>query len=177
MEQIPQSLPVLPIRNSVLFPAVSMPLVVGRGKSIQAVEYAHGKDDFILVVAQKVTDSEDPGAEDLHEMATLCKIEGVHRTEEDSRQVVVTGIARYRLHHVQIGDQGFLTAQGELMPDLHSEDAIRNEALFYQLKEMAREVIQLLPGTTEALVKFIDRVEDSSYLANVCAAYLNLSLT
>jgi ATP-dependent Lon protease len=176
MEQIPLVLPVLPIRNSVLFPSVSIPLVVGRGRSIQAVEYAHGRDDLILVVAQKNADSEDPEPKDLYEMATLCKIEGVHRSEEDSRQVVVTGLARYRLHDLKRGEQGFLTAKGELMADLHSPDAIRNEALFYQLKEMAREIVQLLPGTTEALVKFIDRVDDPSYLAHVCAAYLNLSL-
>ena len=177
MEQIPLSLPVLPIRNAVLFPAVSMPLVVGRGRSIQAVEYAHGKDGFLLVVAQKHSESEDPGVKDIYEVATLCKIDGIHRTEEEGRQVVVTGIARYRLLDLKISEQGFLTAQGELLSDLHSQDAIRNEALFYQLKEMARQVVQLLPGTTDALLKFIDRVDDSSYLANVCAAYLNLSLT
>ena len=176
MDQIPLILPVLPIRNSVLFPSVSMPLVVGRGRSIQAVEYAHARDQLILVVAQKNTEAEDPEPQDLYEMATLCKIETLHRSHEDSLQIVVTGLARYRLYDLKRGEQGFLTAQGELMADLHTSDTIRNEALFYQLKEIAREIVQLLPGTTEALIKFIDRVEDSSYLANVCAAYLNLSL-
>jgi ATP-dependent Lon protease len=177
MEQFPSILPVLPVRNAVLFPGVSMPLVVGRGRSIQAIDHAMKTSELVLVVAQRVLTSEDPGLGDLYEVGTVCRIETSTVSESGGRQIVVTGIARQRLFDLHLDPGGFLVARGESVSDIHSADATRNEALFYNLKEIAREVVQLLPGTTESLVKLIDRIEDSAYLTNVCAAYLNLSLS
>jgi ATP-dependent Lon protease len=177
MEQLPPELPVLPIRNAVLFPAVSMPLVVGRGRSIRAIEQAQATDSLIVITAQRVLTAGDPQIEDLYTIGTLCKIENSTLTEMGSRQVVVTGIARYKVEDYRVHTAGYLTARGEITSDVHSPNAIRNEALFYNLKEIAREVVELLPGATEPLIKLIERVDDPSYLTNVCSAYLNLSLS
>ncbi len=177
MEQVPLILPVLPIRNAVLFPSVSMPLVVGRPRSIRAVEQAQATDSLLVVVAQRVLTQGDPQVEDLYSIGTLCKIESSSTTTDaGTRQIMVTGIARYRLIECKISTADFLITQGETVPDIHSPHLSRNEALFYNLKELAREVIELLPGTTEPLLKLIDRVDDSAYLSNICAAYLNLTL-
>jgi ATP-dependent Lon protease len=175
MEHFPSTLPVLPIRNAVLFPSISMPLVVGRGRSIQAIDRATERDNLLIVVAQKVITSSDPTPNDLYTLGTLCKIESITPTEMGSRQVVVTGISRFRIAEYIAGPD-YLSARGESIAELHSSDAIRNEALFYNMKEMAREVLELLPGATEPLVQLIDRVDDAAYLGNVCAAYLNLSI-
>ena len=177
MEQIPPVLPVLPIRNAVIFPAISMPLVIGRGRSVRAVEQAQATDNLIVVTAQRVLTEGDPQPEDLYSVGTLCKIESMNLTETGGRQIVVSGIARYRVLDYQLNPAGYLTARGEIAADIHSQNSIRNEALFYNLKEVAREVIELLPGATEPLVRLIDRVDDGSYLANICAAYLNLSVS
>src|SRR3954465_15940934 len=101
MEHVPPLLPVLPIRNAVLFPGVSMPLVVGRGRSIRAVEQAQSADNLLIVVAQQFLTSNDPQVEDLYAMGTLCKLENSTVTDLGSRQVIVTGIARYRLVHFE----------------------------------------------------------------------------
>ncbi len=154
-----------------------MPLIVGRGRSIKAIEYAMETSDLVLVVAQRVLSSEDPGLEDLYEVGTVCRIETSTVSESGGRQIVATGIARQRIFDLRLDPGGYLVARGESVSDVHSADASRNEALFYNLKEIAREVVQLLPGTTESLIKLIDRIEDSAYLTNVCAAYLNLSLS
>ncbi|MCM2278458.1 MAG: endopeptidase La [Oligoflexia bacterium] len=175
MEQIPSTLPVLPIRNAVLFPSISMPLVVGRSRSIKAVEAAEAGGGMIVVVAQRVLTPSDPQIDDLFLVGTLCKIENVTQTEAGSRQVVVTGLSRYRIAEFRL-ENDLVTARGETVADIHSGDSIRNEALFYNLKELSREILEMLPGSTEHLVKLIERVEDASYLSNVCAAYLNLSL-
>lgn len=176
MEQIPSILPVLPIRNAVLFPSVSMPLVVGRGRSIRAVEQAQNTDGLIIIVAQRVLTPGDPQIEDLYLIGSICKVENSTITELGSRQVVVTGIARYRIEEFELSPEGYLTAMGEIVADTHSPNAIRNEALFFNLKEIAREVVELLPGATEPLIKLIERVDDASYLSNVCSAYLNISI-
>lgn len=177
MEQISPTLPVLPIRNAVLFPGISMPLVVGRGRSIRAVEYAQSGDSLLVVMAQKVLTQGDPSIEDLYQVGTVCKIETSVVSETGSRQIVVTGIARYRVLDFYLNSNGFLSARGETVADTRSPNAIRNEAMFFNLKEIAREVVELLPGATEPLVRLIERVEDPGYLSNVCAAYLNLTLS
>src|SRR5947209_8560503 len=99
MDQVPSQLPVLPIRNAVLFPSISMPLVVGRGRSIKALEQAEATDNLILVIAQKVMTAGDPEPEELNQIGTLCKIENVAQTEAGSRQIVVTGIVRFRINN------------------------------------------------------------------------------
>lgn len=177
MEQIPPILPVLPIRNAVLFPTVSMPLVVGRGRSIKAVEQAEKASSLLVVIAQRVMTPADPNPEDLYPVGTLCKIENVTSTETGSRQIVVTGISRYRVADLQSNSNGYLTARGEIVSDVLGQDKIRTEALFFNLKQLAREILELLPGATEPLIRLIDKIDDSSYMTHVCSAYLNLSLS
>ncbi len=177
MEQVPLSLPVLPIRNAVLYPSVSMPLVVGRGKSLKAIEIAENSSSLIIVVAQHNLTPGDPEPKDLYRVGTLCRLESVSNAELGSRQVVVTGLSRYRIGEFKIEQAGYLTAMGEVVSDVPGPDPIRTEALFYNLKELSHEILELLPGSTEHLSRLIERVEDAGYLANICAAYLNLSLT
>jgi ATP-dependent Lon protease len=177
MEQFPSVIPVLPIRNAVLFPSISMPLVVGRDRSIAAVEAAESKHSMLVVIAQRVLTPSDPQPDDLYLIGTLCKIENVTMTDTGSRQVVVTGITRFRVVEFDTKQGAFLSARGEAVADVFSGDHVRRDALFYNLKEISREILELLPGTTDPLVKLIDRVDDASYLSNVCAAYLNLTLS
>ena len=153
-----------------------MPLVVARGRSIRAVETSQAADGLLAVVTQKVLTPGDPQVQDLYSVGTLCKIESSALTDTGSRQIVVTGAARFRIEECQLNPDGYLAARGEIVSDIHSPDPIRNEALFYNLKEIASEVVELLPGATEPLIKLIERVDDSGYLSNVCAAYLNLSI-
>jgi ATP-dependent Lon protease len=176
MESIPASLPVLPIRNAVLFPSISMPLVVGRERSIKAVETAEEGDRLIVVIAQKNITSGDPQPEDIYSIGTLCKLESTNENENGGRQIVVTGISRYRVLNFQVEAGGYLSARGETLADLYSPDDPRNRALFNELKEISREILDLLPGTTEPLMRLIDRIEDASYLTHICATYLNLTL-
>ncbi|OFZ56155.1 MAG: endopeptidase La [Bdellovibrionales bacterium RIFOXYC1_FULL_54_43] len=174
---MPAVLPVLPIRNTVLFPAISMPLVVGRGRSIRALEEAEGADNLIIIVAQRLLTAGDPDPGDLYQVGTLCKIESVVSSEAGAKQIVVTGLSRYRLAEFTPDPRGFLSTRGEPVADIHSGDPIRNEALFNNLKELTREILELLPGSMEPLIRLVEQVDDSGYLTNVCAAYLNLTLT
>src|SRR4051794_13524925 len=97
MEQLPSALPVLPIRNTVVFSSISVPLVVGREKSLKALERAEAGSGLIIIVAQKVLTAGDPQAGDLHAVGTPSKIESASPTEAGSRQIVVTGVSRYRI--------------------------------------------------------------------------------
>lgn len=176
MEQIPAHLPVLPIRTAVVFPSISIPLVVGRGNSIRALDQAEGGVGLIVVVAQRAMTPGDPAPEDLFRVGTLCKIENIATTEQGSRQIVVTGLSRYRVAKYERRPEGYISAMGETVADVEGPDPVRNEALLNQLKEASREILELLPGPTENLIWLVERVDDPSYLTHICAAYLNLSL-
>jgi ATP-dependent Lon protease len=176
MEQIPSALPVLPIRTSVVFPSISVPLVVGRGNSLRALDQADGSNGLIVVVTQKTITPGDPLPDDLFRVGTLCKIESTVSTENGSRQVVVTGTSRYRIAEFELLPEGYISARGETVADVQGIDPIRNEALLNNLKEASREILDLLPGPTDHLTWLMERVDDPSYLSNLCAAYLNLSL-
>ncbi len=176
MDPIASSLPVLPIRNAVLFPSISMPLVVGRPKSVKALESSLAADNLILIISQRVMTQGDPTPDELHRIGTLCKVESATQAESGGRQIVVTGVVRFRVSGFESGPEGYLTARGEIVADVFPRDPVRNEALFYNLKALSREILELLPGTTEPLIQLIEKVDDAAYLSNVCAAYLNLSL-
>ncbi len=153
-----------------------MPLVVGRPRSLEALTQAENQSGLLLIVTQRVLTPGDPSADDLYRIGTLCKVENSVDTEMGSRQVVVTGIARYRIHTYKTEDERYLAAEGEVVPDEYGEDHVRSQALLNNLKSVAREILEMLPGATEPLVRLIDRVDDAAYLSNVCAAYLNLTI-
>ncbi len=143
------------------------------------MERAESEGSLIVIVAQRTLTAGDPEPDDLYRVGTLCKIESSTPGEGDesrSRHVVVTGVTRYRVLDYELLDDDYLAARGELVSDVCGDDQIRSEALLGNLKELAREVLELLPGATEPLVKLVGRVEDASYLSNVCAAYLNMPL-
>jgi ATP-dependent Lon protease len=152
-----------------------MPLVVGRARSLAALGAAEGGQGLLVVVIQRVVTAGDPGPNDLARVGTLCKIESTTDTETGSRQIVVTGVARYRVAEYR-ADGGYLAARGEVVADTHSGDPIRVQALLGSLKAIAQEILELLPGATEPLIRLIEKVDDASYLTNVCAAYLNLAV-
>jgi ATP-dependent Lon protease len=179
-EGLPSVIPVLPIRNTVVFPSISMPLVVGRPRSLEALIASEDTQKLILIVTQRTSTPGDPEAEDLNPIGTLCKVESTTATDTGSQQIVVTGISRFRAFHYQTVTLGhhreYLTARGEPLPDQVSPDSVRTQALLQQLKEMAQEILELTPGAPEPLGGLIERIEDPTYLTHVCSSYLTLTL-
>ncbi|HEX4924705.1 MAG TPA: endopeptidase La [Bdellovibrionales bacterium] len=174
--QIPAIIPLLPIRNAVLFPGVSMPLVVGRAKSMGAVKEAQAQGGYMVVVTQRQASTDDPTSSDLYKVGTLCKIENVVGLEDNGLQVVVTGIARYKIKEF-LSHSTYFAARGETVADDHGDDNIRRLALFHSLKDLAKEILALVPGAEEPLTRLIDKLDDPTHLTNLCAAYLNISIT
>ena len=153
--------------------------MVGRPRSLQALQAAENAGNLLVVVTQKILTSGEPTADDLFKIGTICKIESSSVSDGGSRQLVVTGIARYRIEKYLPPENEilYLRAQGEIVSDILSPDAVRMQALLNNLKTLSREVLEFLPGGTEPLIRLIDRLEDASYLTNICAAYLNLTLS
>ena len=96
-EGIPEELPILPLRNMVLFPGVVMPITVGRDKSINLVKDANKKDKTIGVIAQKDQEDEDPGVDQLNEIGTVARIIKQLRMPDGSTTIIIQGRKRFRL--------------------------------------------------------------------------------
>ncbi len=172
--EIPTLLPLLPIRNAVVFPGASMPLVVGRPRSIGAMKKAREEQTLIVVATQRVMSQGDPSIDDIHRVGVVCKIENIIETENGAFQVVVTGVSRYRIAEF-IPAENHMSVRGETVADIHGSDPIRTQALFNSLKSLAKEILTVFPGPGEQLSKLVEKVDDPSQLANMCGAYLNLS--
>lgn len=141
MEQLPTVLPVLPIRNNVIFPSTTIPLVVGRKQSLAAIERALTVDGLLLVVAQKRLTAADPEPADLYRVGTLCKIESSMNGEDALRQVVAMGIVRFQISQIEREADGILTARGEVLADIPGNEPNQDQALFNNLKELSREIL------------------------------------
>ena len=104
-EDIPQVLPILPLRNSVFFPGGVLPLAVGRQKTIALIKDAVRDDQVIGVVTQRRAEEEDPGAADLYAMGTVARIVKLLKMGEDNYSLVVQGLARFRVLDLGAGER------------------------------------------------------------------------
>jgi ATP-dependent Lon protease len=144
---------------------------MGAVKEAQAVSAG-----YLVVVTQRQASTDDPTSNDLYKVGTLCKIENVVNLEDNGFQVVVTGIARYRIKDFMTHNSYF-ACRGETVADVSGDDTIRRTALFHSLKDLAKEILALVPGAEEPLTRLVDKLDDPTHLTNLCAAYLNISIT
>src|SRR5437899_692139 len=93
--ELPELVPVLPVRNTVLFPNAAVPLIVGRPRSVQTVKRAQRQGDILLVVTQRDPSQEEPRHEDLYRVGTVCLITKLTQVESDSYQLVANGLFRF----------------------------------------------------------------------------------
>jgi ATP-dependent Lon protease len=168
-------LPVLPVRNAVIFPGTILPLRVGRPKSIAAVKRAEQRGMWILAVTLKKDDDKEGTADDLYKVGTLCKIEKIRGNASNGFQVLVRGESRFRVNSYA-EEEGFIKALGEIFKDEPLSEKEVEVALLKSLKSMAKEILELLPTDTTQLLELVEGIEDLSYLSYLCAANLELPL-
>jgi len=113
---IPDTLPLLPLRNTVLFPGVVLPITVGRDKSIKAVNEAYKNDKLIGVLAQNDTEVEDPAVKDLCKIGTVAKILKLIKMPDGGTTIIIQGKKRFELMQV-IAEEPFFKAQIQLLED------------------------------------------------------------
>ncbi len=171
-----QLYPVLPIKNSVIYPGTVLPLRIGRPRSMAAVQRAEAEGKWIVTVAQsKVDDTHEPDATDLYMIGTLCKIERLRGNPNDGYQALVRGVSRFAIASLREG-QGFIEAKGEVLGDKLDLDAKTSEVLLTSVKTLAGEMLELLPADTDRLAEMLEGIDDLSYLTNLCAANIEIPL-
>ena len=172
---IPQVLPILPLRNSVFFPGGVLPLAVGRQKTIALIKDAVRDDQVIGVVTQRRAEEEDPGANDLYAMGTVARIVKLLKMGEDNYSLVVQGIARFRVLEL-VQESPYLKARVEAVEDKTASENVEVEALGMNPKKLAREVIELIPELPAAATELVESITHPGHLADLIAANVDVPI-
>ncbi len=173
---IPDSLPILPLRNTVLFPGVVLPITVGRDKSIKAVNDAYKLDKLIGVVAQKDANVEEPEPKDLCSIGTVARIVKLIKMPDGGTTIIIQGKKRFELLEMTSEDPYFKASVQALADD----EVPANEdfdAYISSIKDLATQIIQLSPNLpTEASI-ILKNIENPAFLINFVSSNLNSDLT
>ncbi|MBY0479767.1 MAG: endopeptidase La [Chitinophagaceae bacterium] len=173
---IPDSLPILPLRNTVLFPGVVLPITVGRDKSIKAVNDAYKLDKLIGVLAQKDANIEEPAPHDLCKIGTVAKIVKLIKMPDGGTTIIIQGKKRFELLEMQAEDPYF-RASIKLFEDDILPVADDFNAYVSSIKDLAAQIIHLSPNLpTEASI-ILKNIENASFLIHFVSSNLNSDLT
>jgi ATP-dependent Lon protease len=166
-----QALPILALRNSVLFPASVVPVNVGRARSVRLIEEAFGQErPSIGVLAQRDAEEEDPGFERLYTVGTLARVLKVIRLSSGHYSVVLQGITRMRLIE-PVGREPCLRARVERLYEQSQRDE-EIDALTVHMRELARTLLRTLPSPPREMGVVLDNVQDPGALADLVASHL-----
>src|SRR5262249_8048866 len=156
---------VLPLRNTVLFPGVVIPITIGRDKSIKAVREAYSADRFVGVVAQKDATVEEPQFNDLHAVGTMAKILKMLKMPDGSTTAILQGKARF-ISKECVATEPFFKASIDTLSESTPVGDKQFDALVQSLKDLAGQVIQLSPNIpTEANI-MLRNIDSPSFLIN-----------
>lgn len=169
---IPEELPILPLRNTVLFPGVVLPITVGRDKSIQAVNEAYKINKLVGVVAQKDSNVEDPSVADLEVIGTIAKVVKLIKMPDGGTTVIIQGKRRFRIKAITSEDPFFKAQIEELKEELITKDDDFN-ALAGSIKDLASHIIQLSPNIPSEASIILKNIENPSFLIHFVSNNLN----
>lgn len=171
--EIPDQLPILPLRNSVLFPGSIIPIDVGRRKSVRLVEDAIAKERPVIgILTQKDARTEDPQAGDLYTVGCAARILKVIKLAKDNFSVILQGVSRFEATAFE-GAEPFLSAKVKAVPDPTTAD-VELDALVMNLKDIAKRVVKLMPELPKEAGALVDSVTEAGHLADLMTSNLEL---
>ena len=167
---IPSLIPILPIRNIVVFPGTVMPLNVGRQKSKNLLDEVMPAEKLIGVVTQKNAEVEDPGYGELFTVGTACMILKLFKLPDGNQSIIVHGLVRFRLMGIEQTDP-FAMGRIEIIEDVASPGT-ELDALVASVRKQANRVIELSPNTPDEAAQVLNSIATPSALADFLAANL-----
>ena len=173
---LPETLPLLALRNTVLFPGVVIPITVGRDRSIRLIKEAHKKKLAIGVVSQKDSDVEVPLGDDLNKLGTVAKIMKMLRMPDGTNTVILRGERRFSWDEI-IQEEPYLKANVKPFGGIEEvPNTKETQALKESLKELAIEIITMSPGIPSEAAGAIKNIKRLSFLVNFIGSNMNASV-
>jgi ATP-dependent Lon protease len=173
-ESFPSELPILPLRGTVAFPSIIMPLSIGVPRSVNLIRSAIKEDSLVGLVVSKQPELEEPGPTELHEVGVLARIHRVVRGEKDSLQVIVQGIDRFKIERwTQV--EPFLKAEIVMAPDILEEDkTVEIEALKRRILELSNSIVEYLPQVPNEVSQFLEQMNNPRSIVYTIASNMRM---
>ncbi len=168
----PGELPLLPLRNTVLFPGVVIPITVGRDKSIKAVNDAYKSDKLIGVVAQKDSAIEEPTVSDLEDIGTVAKIVKLIKMPDGGTTIIIQGRKRFKIESITVEDPYF-KATIKVLEEESSKGDKDFDAMVSSIKDLAAQIISLSPNLPSEAGIILKNIENPSFLIHFVSSNLN----
>ncbi|HEY5781408.1 MAG TPA: endopeptidase La [Lysobacter sp.] len=168
-------LPVLPLRDVVVFPHMVIPLFVGRDKSIRALDLAMESDKRILLVAQRSAETDDPGADDLYDVGTLAQVLQLLKLPDGTIKVLVEGVARVQVAKVTERD-GVLAAQASVVEPVVDREQREIEAIMRSLMSLFEQYVKTNRKLPPELMQTLSGIDEPGRLADTIAAHLGVRI-
>ena len=175
-ESVPETLPILPLRNTVLFPGVVIPITAGRDKSIELINDANKSDKIIGVVAQRNESVEQPGLQDIYHTGVVAQILRVLKMPDGNTTVIIQGKKRFEITEL-IQEKPYLKAKvTEAVEEREVGDKKEFDAIIDSIKDQALEVIKENPMLPSEASFAIKNIQSSSFIVNFIASNMDLSV-
>ena len=169
-------IPVLPLRDVVVYPHMVIPLFVGREKSIKALDAAMDANKKILLVAQKSAETDDPSIEDIHPVGTLANILQLLKLPDGTVKVLVEGERRVHLHHLPSEGDDYFTAEYTVLQDENQLQEKEMEVLMRSSFDLFDQYVKLNKKVPPEVLTSLSNIDDPSRLADTMAAHMSLKL-
>ncbi|MDO1500810.1 endopeptidase La [Winogradskyella maritima] len=175
-ETLPETLPILPLRNTVLFPGVVIPITAGRDASIKLINDANKGGKVIGVVSQKDESVENPSADDIYKIGTVARILKVLKMPDGNTTVIIQGKKRFTIDEIT-SEQPYFTAKisnlSETKPEAKNEEFT---AIIDSIKDLSLEIIKESPNIPTEATFAIKNIESNSFLVNFVSSNMNLKV-
>jgi ATP-dependent Lon protease len=170
---IPNRLPILPLRGTVLFPELILPIMVGRKKSVKLIDDVMEKDRVIGVVTQHSSEVEDPNPHELYDVGVAAHLIRMVREVDGTQRVIVQGLERIKIPRY-IQEDPYFVAEVKV---LHEEEVkgVEIDALIMNLKNLFQKAVELAPHLTVELKNMVMNIQDPGILADIISSNLNIN--
>jgi ATP-dependent Lon protease len=172
--EIPTSLPILPVRDVVIFPYMILPLFVGRDMSIKAIEHSEGENKLIMLVSQKDVNIESPSVDDLYTVGTVGTILRMLKLPDGRLKILVQGLAKAKITDVTETEPYFIGNIEKIFDDDLPEITLEIEALMRNVKELVDKSLALGKSFLPDIIVLIENIEEPGRLADLVASNLGL---
>ena len=174
-ESLPESISILSLRNTVLFPGVVIPITAGRDKSIQLINEANSGSKVIGVVSQKDETIEDPSVDDIYTTGTVARILKVLKMPDGNTTVIIQGKKRFQISEM-VSKTPYMSAKIQDVPEKNPTGTTEFPAIIESIKDLALQIIKQSPTIPSEASFAIKNIESSSFLINFVSSNMNLSV-
>ena len=171
----PEEIPVLALKNTVLFPGIIIPITVGRKKSLAAIQEAYDTNRMIGVVSQQNSKLENPKPEDLFKVGTVARILKLLRMPDGSATAILQGRSRFEIKDI-VQEEPYLKCKISVRSEIPVSENIEFDALISSVKDMAKKIIELSPNIPSEAVVMLKNINKDSFLLNFISSNLGIKV-